>query len=60
MTKYLCDRCGKEVLLQKSLIIVTYTDYPYKEDNQQRAELCERCLKNLKDFLKPLPQIQAG
>jgi len=52
MTQYVCDRCGDE-----STSTHTKVEIPreYVANDSQKVDLCESCMRALRDFVKPLP-----
>jgi hypothetical protein len=62
-TKFFCDRCGTEVHDQASMIKIvrrTYDDQVVDtlQLTSGKWELCSGCDRELKTFLKELPQIE--
>jgi hypothetical protein len=54
-TQYHCDRCDRQVDTKKELFGVTI-DNEYVDNAPRPRELCKFCLRDLQQFLKPLPK----
>ncbi|MDE2096160.1 MAG: hypothetical protein KGL39_02870 [Patescibacteria group bacterium] len=50
MTKYFCDKCGREQ--KKELNAVQFCDAVSLGDVHDLAQLCDGCLRELRRFLK--------
>lgn len=59
-TKYECDRCGKQFVHSGDIGQLTYpliNNYNSLYNiNGGKKDLCINCIKELADFLKPLPK----
>lgn len=55
-TIYTCDRCGKEILERKKIILQEYSfanDRTYKTyNNIENKDICEDCLQSFIDWLE--------
>lgn len=57
-TVYRCDKCKKEST--KKLLTITMpmiNRYTVSEEEEKTIDLCDNCIKELDEFLKPLPEI---
>ena len=51
-TKYECDRCGEIGFLRLKQVDIIYSDSTY----YPKKDLCDNCIYQLQDWLKPLSQ----
>ena len=52
MIKYLCDRCGSDLMNEQRGGVIEYKSYDYSEVQGKRY-LCASCLKELLIFMTP-------
>ena len=63
MTKYQCDRCltlGEKPLQQVEIPKDETKRYYINESEAKSVDLCPPCVKALREFIKPLPQVAKG
>ena len=57
--KYVCDRCGSEFIRKSYLKIRKRTRLQWDDverDISVRYDLCDKCIEELKEFLRPIGQ----
>lgn len=62
MTKYICDRCGSDFSAREKITLlevqeeITLLKVQSEDVIYIHEELCSSCLRQLQEWLKPLPK----
>lgn len=56
MIQYVCDRCEAAVSNTSNLILIEFETNNSYNPHPVRKDLCPACIRQLVDFLKPLPK----
>lgn len=56
-TQYVCDRCLKIKDTRSTIITVSIPRGEFESSSNRDYDLCDSCMRDLRRFLEPLPQV---